>query len=259
MPRAPAARANSRAGAWPGLITRRLMCGITGFLCDDPNARAALPAMTAALTHRGPDADGFHYDGPLAFGHRRLKVIDLEGSRQPLVSADGAIALVFNGEIYNFRELRAELQAAGHAFATKGDGEVLIHGWRQWGRGVLDRIAGMFAFALWDRARRELFLARDHFGVKPLYYAWHRGALAFGSELKALLPFPGLPRAIDLDALALYLECQYIPAPYSVYRAVRKLPAGTWLSVRDGRLDSGAFWRPSYVPKELFDDGLAVD
>ena len=235
------------------------MCGITGFLCDDPNARAALPAMTAALAHRGPDADGFHHDGPLAFGHRRLKVIDLEGSRQPLVSADGALALVFNGEIYNFRELRAELQAAGHAFATKGDGEVLIHGWRQWGRGVLDRIAGMFAFALWDRARRELFLARDHFGVKPLYYAWHRGALAFGSELKALLPFPGLPRAIDLDALALYLECQYIPAPYSVYRAVRKLPAGTWLSVRDGRLESGAFWRPSYVPKERFADGAAID
>ncbi len=235
------------------------MCGITGYLSDDPRARAALPAMTAALAHRGPDADGFHFDGPVGFGHRRLKVIDLDGSAQPLFSADGAIAVVFNGEIYNFRELRRELADAGCAFATKGDGEVLIHGWRRWGRGLLDRIGGMFAFALWDRERRELFLARDHLGVKPLYYAWHRGALVFGSELKALLPFPGLPRTLDLDALALYLECQYIPAPYSVYAEVRKLAAGHWLSVSDGRLSSGEFWRPSYLPKHAFAAGAAVD
>ncbi len=110
------------------------MCGITGYLSDDPRARAALPSMTAALAHRGPDADGFHFDGPVGLGHRRLSVIDLAGSRQPLVSADGAIAVVFNGEIYNFRELRRELAAAGHVFATHGDGEVLVHGWRQWGR-----------------------------------------------------------------------------------------------------------------------------
>jgi len=235
------------------------MCGITGFLSDDPRARAALPAMTAALAHRGPDADGFHFDGPIGFGHRRLKVIDLEGSRQPLLSADGAIAVVYNGEIYNFRELRRELAAQGCVFATKGDGEVLVHGWRRWGRGLLDRIAGMFAFALWDRERRELFLARDHLGVKPLYYAWHAGTLVFGSELKALLPFPGLPRALDLDALALYLECQYIPAPYSVYRAVRKLPAGQWLSVQGGKLSTGPFWRPSYVPKHALDGAAAVE
>jgi asparagine synthase (glutamine-hydrolysing) len=235
------------------------MCGIAGYLSDDPRARAALPAMTAALAHRGPDADGFHVDGALGFGHRRLSVIDLAGSRQPLVSADGAIALVFNGEIYNFRALRDELRAAGHVFATNGDGEVLIHGWRQWGRGVLDRIAGMFAFALWDRAARELFLARDHLGVKPLYYAWHEGSLAFGSELKALLPFPGLPRTLDLAALGLYLECQYIPAPRSIYAAVRKLEAGHWLAVRGGALESGRYWKPSYVPKHAFAPGAAVD
>src|SRR4051794_9676591 len=187
------------------------MCGITGYYSHDPRARAALPAMTGALAHRGPDADGFHHDGPIGFGHRRLSVIDVAGSPQPLVSADGAIAVIFNGELYNFRALRQELQAAGHVFATQGDGEVLVHGWRQWGRGVLERIAGMFAFALWDRARQELFIARDHLGVKPLYYAWHAGSLVFGSELKSLLPFPGLPRDIDLDALGLYLECQYIP------------------------------------------------
>jgi asparagine synthase (glutamine-hydrolysing) len=235
------------------------MCGITGFLSDDPRARAALPAMTAALAHRGPDADGFHFDGPLGFGHRRLKVIDLEGSRQPLLSADGGIAVVFNGEIYNFRELRRELSAAGHVFVTQGDGEVLVHGWRQWGRELLDRLSGMFAFGLWDRERRELFLARDHLGVKPLYYAWHAGSLVFGSELKSLLPFPGLPRTLDLDALALYLECQYIPAPYSVYAAVRKLPAGNWLAVTGGALTTGAFWRPSYVPKHTFGDEAAAN
>ena len=235
------------------------MCGITGYLSEDPRARAALPAMTAALAHRGPDADGFHYDGALGFGHRRLSVIDLAGSRQPLLSSDGAIAVVHNGEIYNFRELRNELAAAGHRFVTQGDGEVLVHGWKAWGERMLERLAGMFAFALWDRNRRELFLARDHLGVKPLYYAWHGGSFAFGSELKALRPFPGLPHELDLDALALYLECQYIPAPRSIYAAIRKLPAGHWLSVRDGKLSTGAYWRPTYVPKHDLDGTVAVD
>jgi len=235
------------------------MCGISGYLSENPRARDALPAMTAALAHRGPDADGFHIDGPVGLGHRRLSVIDLAGSRQPLLSADGTIAVVFNGEIYNFRALRAELAAAGHVFATQGDGEVLVHGWRQWGARVVDRIAGMFAFALWDRDRRELFLARDHLGVKPLYYAWENGSLVFGSELKALLPFPGLPHALDPDSLALFLECQYIPAPHTIYRSVRKLPAGHWLSVREGRLDQGRFWKPSYVPKHSLTAAQAVD
>jgi len=235
------------------------MCGITGYLSDDPRTRDALPSMMAALVHRGPDSDGSYFDGPVGLGFRRLAVIDIEGSRQPLVAADGAIAVVFNGEIYNFRALRSELAAAGHVFVTRGDGEVLVHGWRQWGKSLVDRLSGMFAFAVWDRARRELFLARDHLGVKPLYYAWHGGSLVFGSEIKALLPFPRLSRAIDLDALALYLECQYIPAPYSVYRDVRKLPAGHWLAVRDGKLTIGMFWRPSYVPKHRLDDANAVD
>jgi asparagine synthase (glutamine-hydrolysing) len=235
------------------------MCGITGYLSDDPHARDALSGMTAALAHRGPDADGFHYDGPIGFGHRRLSVIDLAGSRQPLLSADREIAVVFNGEIYNFRELRQELAAAGHAFVTQGDGEVLVNGWRQWGRAMLGKLSGMFAFALWDRGRRELFLARDHLGVKPLYYAWHGGALVFGSEIKALLPFPGLPRTLDLDALALFLECQYIPAPHSIYAVIRKLAAGHWLSVRDGKLTTGAFWRPTYVPKHALVIATAVE
>src|SRR5262249_41645680 len=150
----------------------------------------------------------FHFDGPVGLGHRRLSVIDIAGSSQPLFSADRAIAVVFNGEIYNFRELRRELKDCGHTFLTNGDGEVLVQGWKRWGAQMLERLSGMFAFALWDRDRQELFLARDHLGVKPLYYAWHAGSLVFGSELKALRPFPGLPHALDLDALGLYLESQ---------------------------------------------------
>jgi asparagine synthase (glutamine-hydrolysing) len=233
------------------------MCGIAGYWSTDPGARAALPAMTAALIHRGPDAHGFYYDGPVGLGHRRLSVIDIEGSPQPLISSDRTIAAIFNGEIYNFRELRSRLAAAGYTFMTQGDGEVLLHGWRARGEGMLEWLTGMFSFALWDQRRRELFIARDHLGVKPLYYAWHAGSLVFGSEIKALLPFPGLPHSIDLDALSLYLECQYIPAPFSIYRDIRKLPAGHWLSVRDGELRTGSYWKPTYVPKHLIDAAAA--
>lgn len=234
------------------------MCGIAGYLSNNPLARDALPAMTASLLHRGPDDVGFYYDGPVGLGHRRLSVIDIEGSRQPLVSPDGAIAVVFNGELYNFREVRRALIATGETFTTKGDGEILLHAWRKRGERMLELLTGMFAFALWDRARQELFLARDNLGVKPLYYAWHDGSLVFGSEIKALLPFPALPRTIDLDALALYLECQYIPAPNSIYRSIRKLPAGHWLSVREGELRTGSFWKPSYVPKYKLDVSTIV-
>lgn len=235
------------------------MCGIAGYWSADRGAPEVLSRMTAALAHRGPDADGFHYDGPVGLGHRRLSIIDIVGSNQPLISQDGSIVVIFNGEIYNFRELRRELTAAGSKFVTNGDGEVILHAWRARGERMLEWLTGMFAFALWDRTRRELFVARDHLGVKPLYYAWHAGSLVFGSEIKALLPFPGLPLDVDRDALSLYLECQYIPAPYSIYKSIRKLEAGHWLSVRDGVLKSGSFWKPSYVPKLPLDAAPSID
>ncbi|HXL83763.1 MAG TPA: asparagine synthase (glutamine-hydrolyzing) [Casimicrobiaceae bacterium] len=235
------------------------MCGITGYVSTDTRAWESLPSMTQALVHRGPDADGYYRDGAVGLGHRRLSVIDVEGSNQPLISPDRDIAVIFNGEIYNYRALRQELAEAGHIFATNGDGEVLVHGWRQWGRQLLEKISGMFAFAIWDRRRAELFLARDHLGVKPLYYAWHAGSFVFGSEIKALLRFPTMPHDVDLDAMALYLECQYIPTPYSIYAAIRKLPAGHWLSFQNSALTSGSFWRPSYAPKHALQGTAAVD
>ncbi len=235
------------------------MCGITGYVSTDRRAWESLPSMTQALVHRGPDADGYYRDGAVGLGHRRLSVIDVEGSNQPLISPDQDIAVIFNGEIYNYRALRRELADAGHIFTTNGDGEVLVHGWRQWGRQLLEKISGMFAFAIWDRRRAELFLARDHLGVKPLYYAWHAGSFVFGSEIKALLRFPTMPHDVDLDAVALYLECQYIPTPYSIYAAIRKLPAGHWLSVQNGALTSGSFWHPSYAPKHALQGTAAVD
>jgi asparagine synthase (glutamine-hydrolysing) len=235
------------------------MCGIAGFWSNHARARDSLPYMAATLSHRGPDAGGCYLDGPVGLGHRRLSIIDIEGSHQPMISADGSIALVFNVEIYNFRELRRALEDAGHRFVTRGDGEVLLHCWQVRGERMLEMLNGMFAFALWDRQRQELFLARDHLGVKPLYFAWQNGSFVFGSEIKSLLSFPGMPREIDLDALGLYLECQYIPAPYSVYRAIRKLEAGHWISVRRGELRTGCYWKPSYVPKAKLDTPTAVD
>lgn len=235
------------------------MCGIAGYWSNDARARDALPTMTSSLAHRGPDDSGFYFDGPVGLGHRRLSIIDIVGSPQPLITADQEIVTIFNGELYNFRELRRELTAQGHVFHTDGDGEVLLHGWRQRRERMLDSLTGMFAFALWDKPQQELFIARDQYGVKPLYYAWHDGSLVFGSEIKALLPFPGLPRTIDVDALSLYLECQYIPAPNTIYRGVRKLEAGHWLSVRNGELRTGRFWKPSFVPKQKLgvDDAIA--
>src|SRR3954452_434626 len=167
------------AHAGRGSGSALIMCGIAGYLSTDSRARDALPAMTGTLAHRGADDDGLYFDGPVGLGHRRLSIIDVQGSPQPLIAADGAIAVVFNGEIYNFRKLRQELTAAGRIFRTDGDGEVLLHAWRMRGEAMLDALSGMFAFALWDRQQRRLLLARDRFGEKPLYYAWNRGTLVF--------------------------------------------------------------------------------
>ena len=236
------------------------MCGLCGFVdvrasADDPGR---LRAMNRRIAHRGPDAEGYFEEGAAHLGHRRLSVIDLAASLQPMASADGRYALVFNGEIYNFRELRAELEAAGRRFRTRGDTEVLLQALEHWGDAALGRLRGMFAFALWDRERRELFAARDHLGVKPFHYAWDGRLFAFASELKALLEHPGVPREVDFDALSLFLECQYIPAPRTIYRGVAKLDAAHALRLAGGELRVWRYWTPDYSHKPAWDEPEAL-
>ena len=234
------------------------MCGICGFTPSDQVPDGVIQAMTGALVHRGPDEEGYHTDGRVSLGHRRLSIIDLAGSRQPLYNEDGSLVLVFNGEIYNFAALRKELLDLGHVFVTDGDGEVLVHAYEQYGPDMLSKIAGMFAFALYDRKNESLFLARDHMGVKPLYYYWDGPTLVFGSELKALLPHPAVKRQVDLNALGLFLQCQYIPSPLTIYRQVKKLPAGCCLTFSKDRAEVRPYWRPDYREKLDLSEDEAV-
>jgi asparagine synthase (glutamine-hydrolysing) len=234
------------------------MCGVAGYLGASV-AEEVLARMTGRLEHRGPDAAGFYRDGPVALGHRRLSILDIEGSPQPMSTPDGRLTCVFNGEIYNFMSLREELAARGHVFRTQGDTEALLYAYREWGTEMLERLQGMFVFALWDRDAGRLFLARDHLGVKPLYYSWDGTTLVFGSELKALIEHPGVSRELDLDALALYLESQYIPAPRSVYRGVQKLPAGHAMTLERGKLSVWRYWLPDYSRKLELDEGEALE
>ena len=236
------------------------MCGIAGFLGNFDHSEATLLRMTQAIAHRGPDADGVFHEGLIHLGHRRLAVIDLETGRQPLFNEDGSIALVFNGEIYNFAQLRAELIQAGHQFSTHTDSEVLIHGYEAWGTQLLQRIQGMFAFAIWDSQQQSLFLARDHLGVKPLHYVWlpESGSLIFASEVKALLEHPAVHRTLDTEALGLFLECQYIPTPRSIYASIKKLPPGHSLTVQHQKISLERYWHLSYPQPRVQDETEAI-
>ena len=209
------------------------MCGVTGFLqsgcITEEEMRARVARMAHTLLHRGPDGDGVWIDAGagLALGFRRLAILDLSPTgQQPMISSDGRYVVVYNGEIYNFPELRAELEKKGVAFRGTSDTEVLLESAACWGfEAALPRLWGMFAIALWDRQERILFLARDRVGKKPLYYAQAPGAFLFGSELKALRAHPGFDAAIDRNALAAYVRYGYVPAPHSIYQVARKLPA----------------------------------
>lgn len=216
------------------------MCGIAGLLYFDPArvpGRDVLSRMTGTLAHRGPDDSGLHLDGPAGLGFRRLSIIDLSpAGHQPMSNEDGTLWLVCNGEIYNFTALREDLRRRGHVFKSGTDVETILHGYEEWGEAVLDRLDGMFAFALWDGPRRQMLLARDRFGIKPLHYAVLPHGLVFGSELKAVLACPDVPRRLDAGALWNYLSLAKVPAPETIYREVRKLPPGHALTARHGQV-----------------------
>jgi len=221
------------------------MCGIAGvynFITGRPAEPHLAEAMVHALRHRGPDDSGILLAGPLALGMRRLSIIDIDGGHQPIGNEDGSVQIVFNGEIYNHRELRRDLESRGHIFRTRSDTEVVVHGYEEFGLAVLDRLNGMFGFALWDERARRLFLARDRIGIKPLYYALTADGIAFASELKSLLLHPGVDRTLDHDALRQYLAWEYIPSPRSPFLAVHKLPPATLLIVEDGKVRTEVFW-----------------
>ncbi len=240
------------------------MCGFAGYVKiggdDVHTARNILAAMTTAIRHRGPDDSGAWIDGTVgvALGHRRLSVLDLsaQGS-QPMLSPDGRLVLVYNGEIYNFPQLRNELAGQGRIFRGHSDTEVLLAAIERWGvHGALARCNGMFAFALWDRGQRRLYLARDRVGEKPLYYGWFGQTLLFGSELKALRCHPAFDSTVDRGALALFLRYGYVPSPHSIYRSVRKLPPGTLLTLE--RLEPGSERLDTYwSAREVVDQATA--
>ncbi|HEX8050644.1 MAG TPA: asparagine synthase (glutamine-hydrolyzing), partial [Solirubrobacterales bacterium] len=227
------------------------MCGICGLVAGERERAPDLEVvarMSSRLVHRGPDDDGLFCEGPVALAARRLSIIDLDHGHQPIANEDGSCVVVQNGEIYNYRELKRELGGRGHRFATDCDTEVLVHAYEEWGDAFLERLRGMFALALWDKRRQRLLLARDRFGIKPLYYRHVDGGLSFASELKAMLEQPGFSRKIDPKAVAAYLAFNSIPAPLTIFAEARKLPPGHLLAWEGGEVDVRRYARPGPPP-----------
>jgi asparagine synthase (glutamine-hydrolysing) len=238
------------------------MCGIAGrynYVSGAPVAGAMVRGMCDLIAHRGPDGDGVWAEGPVGLGHRRLAIIDLsEGGRQPMTHIDGGLTITFNGEIYNYLELRRDLEARGHRFRSQSDTEVMLASYRQWGTECVTRFRGMFAFALWDAAERTLMIARDRVGKKPLHYWIDRHGIAFASEPKAFLADPAFQPEPDVEALSAYLNYQYVPSPLSAFKGVRKLPPAHRLIVRDGRVTIDRYWKLSYATKRKISEADAV-
>src|SRR5215475_328222 len=226
------------------------MCGIAGIsgadLIDSAGARDLIARMLGVIEHRGPDDEGHHIETGVVMGMRRLAVIDLATGRQPISNEDGSIWIVFNGEIYNYRELRELLLARGHKLRTRTDTETIAHLYEDEGERCVERLRGMFAFALWDRRNRSLFLARDRVGKKPLHYAMAGRTLVFGSEIKSLLQHPGVKREINLQAISDFLSFGYVPDPATAFTGVSKLPPGHTLTFKDGLINTRRYWDFDY-------------
>jgi asparagine synthase (glutamine-hydrolysing) len=229
------------------------MCGICGKIYFDQTRTVdsrELQQMAATLSHRGPDGDEVWTAQHVGLAHRRLAVIDLRAmAGQPMSNEDGTVWITFNGEIYNFRELRQTLEAKGHIFRTQSDTEVIVHAYEEYGRGCVERLRGMFAFAVWDARTQTLFLARDRVGKKPLYYFQSHDRFVFASEIKALLVDDAVPRVPDPVGIDHFLALQYIPTPLTAFQGVRKLPAAHWLELRHGSIEMGRYWELRFAPK----------
>ena len=227
------------------------MCGIAGeynYADLAPADLTRVERMTRAIAHRGPDDDGLHVAGPVALGFRRLSIIDLAGGHQPMSNQTGTVWVVFNGEIYNFRDLRRELEQLGHNFRTRSDTEVIVHAYEEWGVGALQHLNGMFALAIWDEAKQRLMLARDRAGVKPLYYHLEDGRIAFGSEIRAVVAGLDARPSLDPVAVNLFLRYRYTPAPLTLYREIRKLAPGTCVVVEQGSVRIERWWQYDTAP-----------
>ena len=236
------------------------MCGICGqynFGTQAPVQKRDIEKMAKSITHRGPDDEGYYISGPLGFGFRRLSIIDLSGGHQPMSDQEESIWVIFNGEIYNFKEIREELEAFGHVFRTSSDTEVIIHGYKQWGDDVLNRLNGMFGLAIWDVRRRRLVLARDAFGIKLIYYRIDGDRLYFGSEMRAVRATMDARAEVDPTSLNLFLRNRFTPSPHTILKGIRKLAPGTKLTVQDGKCELSRWhqFKPTpFVPPKSLDE-----
>ncbi len=238
------------------------MCGIVGFVNSNSRAasRAHLEEMNACIVHRGPDEDGFYLKENVALAMRRLAIIDLKGGQQPIFNEDKTAAIVFNGEIYNFQEIKKDLEQRGHRFYTNCDTEVIIHLYDAYGADCVEHLRGMFAFAIWDERDKSLFLARDRVGKKPILYSHQEnGDLIFGSEFTALLAHPNISREVDFEAIDSYLSYLCVPAPQTAFKQIRKLEPAHWLRWKDGRIETKRYWQPDFSKKIKISEEEAIE
>ena len=235
------------------------MCGICGFTGELLNRDRVLKDMADKIIHRGPDSCGYFSNPEISMGFRRLSIIDLEAGDQPIFNEDKTLVLTFNGEIYNYKELREELQRKGHIFATHTDSEVLIHGFEEWREGLLNRLRGMFGFAIWNTVDKSLFIARDFFGIKPMHYTKVGDHLVYGSEIKSILQFPGFEKKFNYRALDNYLSFQYVVPPETFFEGVYCLLPGHYLWYKDGKVTTTRYFEPQFHPDESMTEEEAVD
>lgn len=235
------------------------MCGLCGFTGEVIDRDAVIQNMTDVITHRGPDSRGIYTDPDIAMGFRRLSIIDLNQGDQPIYNEDGTLVVMFNGEIYNYQQLREILVAKGHRFATNTDTEVLVHGFEEWQEDLLHKLRGMFAFAVWNKTDKSLFLARDFFGIKPMHYTQVGGSFVYGSEIKSILEFPGFSKKLNLNALNNYISFEYPVPPETFFENVSCLMPAHYLWYRNGEVEVKRYWEPKFEPEETMTEEEAVD